>query len=481
MRTASGQGNDARKILAFYRANYGISAPYEVLCDGPTIAVSFKNDVYLKHGLAKLLGGSTQVVVTDCVVKELRDLGEDFSGAAIFAKRAKRVPCAHQDDASASQCVAMRIKNPRETPLLLATSDHDVLKEIGQTPGVPLIGIANQTKLVLVAPTKSSLNHARGKQSGKASALSPADKALVDAAVQLEKEARAGRKKRKRKGPKGPNPLSVKKRKIEASTAKTGQIALASAASKSPAPKSAVQARSGTSEVPNDSESLKKETNEGDTTNLTEVAPSRKRKRKRKKSSQAQTLASTQAENIQQVSGIADGLDSENLVAIGKEKHVEATRILDSTQNQGQEKTGPGSEIKHNAQDQSNPLNVSERKSEDASEVCETDPTLPGEPETSESGNKIEEEKRSSVADNQGAGKGTVKAMNSRTPLSESQNIMPKIKDHASEDNAKTQHQRVSSPGRIKETQKKKKHRKNRRRRPKKQENQKSEQGEEGA
>lgn len=214
MRTANGKGNNARKLLSYYRVNFGISPPYQVLCDGPTIFQSLKNDLYLKQALPTLLGGTAYPVVTNCIVSELRCLGEDYTNAALFAKRATRVPCSHDGVFGANECVAARVNTPFETNLLLATNDVEVLKQVAKTPGIPLITIANQTKLALKGPSRATLEHVLHRENVKSNSLSRQDRALLEK-LQADDSHKItdARVTRKRKRAKAPNPLSMKKAK----------------------------------------------------------------------------------------------------------------------------------------------------------------------------------------------------------------------------------------------------------------------------
>lgn len=214
MRT-SAKGNNARKILSYYSVNFDITPPYQVLCDGPTVFQAMKNDMYIKQSLPALLGATAYPVVTECIVRELRSLGEDYSNATLFAKRATRVPCAHQESLSANECIIARLKTPFDTKLILASNDIEVLTTVGKIPGIPLITIVNQTKFALKSPSRFTIEYVRGRETAKTKVLSKRDEFLLKQLHDEEAEAVAQRKparKRKRSGE--PNPLSVKKRRV---------------------------------------------------------------------------------------------------------------------------------------------------------------------------------------------------------------------------------------------------------------------------
>lgn len=221
MRTARGRGNDARKILTYYSINFDVHPPFQVLCDGPIISLSIRNNLYLKQSLPRLLGNTAYPVVTNCVVSELKSLGEEFSGAALFAKRLTRIPCAndtcHELEGNASGCILARLRKQDDMRLMLATNDTDIMRSLTTVAGVPLITVENQTKLVLRPPGRETLDYVRRMEGNRGTVVSASDRAFLKK-VHAEAVARIPQKtqrreQKKRKRAKGPNPLSVRKAK----------------------------------------------------------------------------------------------------------------------------------------------------------------------------------------------------------------------------------------------------------------------------
>lgn len=214
MRTGSTKGNNARKVLSFYRVNFGYEPPYRVLLDPDMVQTSISNNLFIKHTLPNLLNAAASVVVTSCVVRTLREAGESHSSASLFAKRATRIPCTHEGKWSASDCIKSRMITPFEFKLILASNDPSLIADLMSTPGVPLISIVNNTKLVLRPPTKLTLHYVRQSQSAGERALSSSDKALIEGIrAHGNHPEDPSRSVRKRKRAKAPNPLSVKKSK----------------------------------------------------------------------------------------------------------------------------------------------------------------------------------------------------------------------------------------------------------------------------
>lgn len=217
MRVASGKGNDAKKILTYYRVNFGLRAPYRVLCDGALIHHALTNGLYLRDALPALLGASARAVVTRCVHEELRSLGEATGAAALFAKRLNRVPCTHGDTRiPAAECVLAAVRGGG-AGLCVATNDGALLRGVREVPGVPVVRIVGEGKFALVPPTKATLEKVAEQELFKVGVQRPDEvKALEEEkerVVKLRAERKDARKALKRARPKGPNPLSVKKPK----------------------------------------------------------------------------------------------------------------------------------------------------------------------------------------------------------------------------------------------------------------------------
>lgn len=215
MRSGSSKGNNARKVLSFYRVNFGFDPPFQVLLDAEMMYTAIKNNLYIKHALPTLLNASSHIVVTSCIVRALREAGESRSSAALFAKRATRIPCAHEGKKSALDCIKSRLTTPFETKLMLGSNDTALFTALGAIPGIPLISTVNDSKLVLRPPTKSTLDYIQNCQSTQGALLTGADKVLVDRVRAKEQELKDARRTsiHKRKRAKAPNPLSVKKSK----------------------------------------------------------------------------------------------------------------------------------------------------------------------------------------------------------------------------------------------------------------------------
>jgi U3 small nucleolar RNA-associated protein 23 len=217
MRVATGKGNDARKILTYYRVNFGVRGPFRVLCDGALIHLALKRSVNLRDNIPALLGGPTSVMVTHCVYEELRSLGPELADAVSFARRLTNVPCAHGPIAiPAAECIAAAVANGNPKGLLLASTDAALLRSVRAEHGLPLVRLANETRVVLLPPSAEAQRAVAEREATKANVRLADDSRLVAKEYASERASRVERSAKqvaKRKRAKAPNPLSIKKPK----------------------------------------------------------------------------------------------------------------------------------------------------------------------------------------------------------------------------------------------------------------------------
>ncbi|KEP61483.1 UNVERIFIED_CONTAM: hypothetical protein HHA_292190 [Hammondia hammondi] len=90
-----------KRVMRFYSVGFGIKEPFKVIVDGTFLTAALKHRISLADKLPLLLGGQCSILVTPCIVSELRQLPREKSVGAIAAcKRLRRFHCKHDlDDA----------------------------------------------------------------------------------------------------------------------------------------------------------------------------------------------------------------------------------------------------------------------------------------------------------------------------------------------------------------------------------------------
>ncbi|KAF4654154.1 Small subunit processome component [Perkinsus olseni] len=211
-----------RKVMRFYQTAFGFQEPYRALIDGTFIDAALKSKVHIKEQLPKLLGGRTTPVVTECVYQELRDLGADFSGSAIIARGYYRLKCGHtKGECSAADCITKQLASNNPKQYLVCTQDKALRERVRRVPGAGLIILHGGQVPIIEQPSEASMRVA-AKQENEKQAVQSWEKSKLPILRQEEAkaEAMAGdareTSKKKRRGPRAPNPLSCKKRKVQA-------------------------------------------------------------------------------------------------------------------------------------------------------------------------------------------------------------------------------------------------------------------------
>ncbi|KAM3728108.1 rRNA-processing protein [Dirofilaria immitis] len=194
----------AKRIISIYRYNFGLEPPYEVLLDGTFAMAALQNKINLREQLPKYLNAEVDIRVTNCVLKELEKLGSTLYGALHICKQFDVVNCPHQPIRTAVECIkhmARRMKHG--TTYFFATQDNELTEALKQIPGIPILFI-KYNAILIDKPSQITLQELE-KPKDQLLELSKLKKAIF---------GKDERPRRKRKGPKGPNPLSVKKKKI---------------------------------------------------------------------------------------------------------------------------------------------------------------------------------------------------------------------------------------------------------------------------
>ncbi|XP_064400232.1 rRNA-processing protein UTP23 homolog [Halichondria panicea] len=201
------RNKQAKKILTFYKRNFGLREPFQVIVDGTFSQAALVGKILIKEQLPKYLGGEVQLVTTRCVISELSSLGNKLSGAMHIARRFKLRKCTHSGTLPAADCILALIGSDNPHHYLVASQDQDMRRKLRHLPGVPLMHIIRNT-IVLEKPSDSTLDKAEDLTQSKMDSSSQVLDRLTPTSEQTKPTVR-----QRKKITKGPNPLSVKKSK----------------------------------------------------------------------------------------------------------------------------------------------------------------------------------------------------------------------------------------------------------------------------
>ncbi|CAD5227514.1 unnamed protein product [Bursaphelenchus okinawaensis] len=193
----------AQKILKFFHFNYKFNEPYNVVMDGTFFQAAHTNKINLREQVPKYLGAPAELYTTKCVLKEFEALGKAVGGGYNVAKNYEVLYCPHDKPKQAAKCIkylANKSKKPGQRKLMVASQDEELLFELRDLGGIPLIGIKFHTVL-LEQPSKASLNTEGEK---------PVE---LERAQELKKQVLGAPEVKKKKKKKGVNPLACLKKK----------------------------------------------------------------------------------------------------------------------------------------------------------------------------------------------------------------------------------------------------------------------------
>lgn len=140
-------------------------------------------------------------------------LGGALYGAMLILKRFPVHMCGHQKNPiSAGECLHSFLKASPNQHYFLATQDPALTANVHKLAYVPLIYIKVNT-IVLEKPSYSAMNLAQKTQTQNSEIVDKQMETLKKIKeIEFGPEETGPKGKKKRKGPKGPNPLSCKKK-----------------------------------------------------------------------------------------------------------------------------------------------------------------------------------------------------------------------------------------------------------------------------
>jgi len=196
-----------RKLMALYSMSFGFRQPYQVLVNSELCKTATEQKLELLKHLGSVLQGTVKLMITQCCIHELYLQGKLQQPAVDLAKSFERRKCNHKEAIPGDECLASVIGDSNKHRYVVATLSQPLRVKLREIPAVPIVHI-NRSVMVLEPPSDATL---KSKETSEEQALHPtaSDLALLppkDIAEPLHK---------KKKGPKGPNPLSVKKKKTK--------------------------------------------------------------------------------------------------------------------------------------------------------------------------------------------------------------------------------------------------------------------------
>jgi len=239
-----------RKLMHQYELTFNFRTPYQVLVDAQMIQDALRFHMDLPKGMHSTLHGEIKPMITQCSIRHLYNLSASVTDknttteqppvtqaqktACIeLSKTFERRRCNHEEPLSTLECLKA-VLDPKDSGTnkhryVLAVQDPLTRQWARGVKGLPTIYVARSV-MIMEPMAEASIRVKDGEERGKLrsgirrSMLTAGDgekrkrEELKELEVGQDKvitEEEQVHKKRKIKGPKGPNPLSIKKTKMK--------------------------------------------------------------------------------------------------------------------------------------------------------------------------------------------------------------------------------------------------------------------------
>ncbi|KAI1504626.1 Fcf1-domain-containing protein [Biscogniauxia marginata] len=220
-----------KKLMSQFVMGWNFREPYQLLLDADFVITATDCKMDMVRMLADIVHGQVKPMITQCSMRHL--YARKSESAIELAKTFERRRCGHHPDEypeplSTHDCL-MSVVDPKSQGInkfkyCCAINDEDVRASLRRIPGVPLIYI--RRSVMVMEPMAAATAKARSKEERlkfRAELMTIGGKRKRDeddtdeednkGATSEAAKATKNEKKKKIKGPRGPNPLSVKKKK----------------------------------------------------------------------------------------------------------------------------------------------------------------------------------------------------------------------------------------------------------------------------
>lgn len=199
-----------KKQISVYLHAFKFREPFQVLLDDQIVLEGERTSFNVDKALKRTIQGEVKPMITQCCMQSLYKTKNQK--AIDLAKQYERRRCNHlpSDPVSPSECIesVVSVNGENKHRYVVATQYKDLRRSLRQTPGVPLIYI-NRSVMVMEPLSDASREFSETYETAKLRHGLNETKS----GISLNETKDAVPILKKRKGPKGPNPLSVKKRK----------------------------------------------------------------------------------------------------------------------------------------------------------------------------------------------------------------------------------------------------------------------------
>lgn len=204
-----------RKQMNVYRMTFKFREPVQVLVDSDVILEAQKSKFDLQKGIDRTLQVKTKLLISQCCINHLYN--SDNQAAIDIAKTMEKRRCQHKDTLPSDQCITSltNVDGENKFRYVVVTQNKALRHELRKIPAVPMIYL-NRSVMIMepmsIATKRVVKAVERMKLTGGLNDVRHAG--LKDKEEPKKNTDDEGKKQRtKKRGPKGPNPLSIKRKK----------------------------------------------------------------------------------------------------------------------------------------------------------------------------------------------------------------------------------------------------------------------------
>jgi len=199
-----------KRLMSLYSQVFGFRSPFQVLVESDFLLDACKKDIDIWKQLATCVQAECKPMITQCSIETLYKLGPEFQNVVDVAKSFERRRCNHREAKPEAECVADVVGPTNKHRYSLALQDTRQRNQLRRIPGVPIIHFNERGVLVLELPSPATLAHKEKEEQARMTAQIVTHPSLPNVITDPNAAASTATK---RKKVKGPNPLSVRKKK----------------------------------------------------------------------------------------------------------------------------------------------------------------------------------------------------------------------------------------------------------------------------
>ncbi|AAS51238.1 ACR011Cp [Eremothecium gossypii ATCC 10895] len=206
-----------KKQMLVYNHTFKFREPYQVLVDDQIVLETNKSSFDLLKGLKRTLQAEVKPMITQCCMQKLYDTKNQ--DAIAQGKLYERRRCNHvKEPKEPIECLqsVVAVNGQNRHRYIVASQDIAIRRALRKVPGVPLVYI-NRAVMVMepLSSTSEQVSREAEKQKLFKGLNDPKYTGIAENSAPAGAQPAEGAPTLKRKGPKAPNPLSMKKRKVK--------------------------------------------------------------------------------------------------------------------------------------------------------------------------------------------------------------------------------------------------------------------------